>query len=75
MALDRDGQLVWRKTVARGDYGFEGGWAQFKTETTPASPSPVTDGEHRFTLRAFNAEGLESIDSNVAVRNFTPDPE
>ncbi|MEM7356839.1 MAG: PQQ-binding-like beta-propeller repeat protein [Acidobacteriota bacterium] len=60
MAVDPAGKVVWKKTVAQGAYDFRGGLAQFRTETSPASPSPVTDGKHLWVL--FGSGTLVSLD-------------
>ncbi len=64
MAVGRDGKVLWRKAIARGDYGFEGGWAHFKTETSPASPSPVTDGERLWTFFGTGLVAALDFDGN-----------
>ncbi len=65
MAIHPSGKVLWKKSVAEGAYDFQGGLAQFKTETSPASPSPVTDGKHLWvlfgngTLAALDFDGNE----------------
>ena len=60
MAVDLAGKVVWKKAVSQGSYNFTGGLAQFKTETSPASPSPVTDGKHLWAL--FGTGALLGLD-------------
>ncbi len=60
MAVDTGGEILWRREVDQGAYEFKGGMAQFAIETNPASPSPVTDGEHVWTL--FGTGALVAFD-------------
>ena len=60
MAIDPSGKVLWKKSVTQGAYDFQGGLAQFKTETSPASPSPVTDGKHLWVL--FGNGNLAALD-------------
>ena len=68
MAVGRDGKVVWKKTVAQGAYNFTGGLAQFRTETSPASPSPVTDGKHLWVLFGNGILAGLDFDGNEAWR-------
>lgn len=62
MAVGRGGDLIWKKTAGRGAFAARGFAAH---ETSPASPSPVTDGKHLWALfgtgllAAFDLEGNE----------------
>lgn len=60
MAIDTSGKVLWRREVDQGAYEFKGGMAQFAIETNPASPSPVTDGKHVWTL--FGTGALVAFD-------------
>ncbi|MEM9592732.1 MAG: PQQ-binding-like beta-propeller repeat protein [Acidobacteriota bacterium] len=47
LAVDRDGTVAWRQDAGSGSQKVP---EQFALETTLASPSPVTDGEHLWTF-------------------------
>lgn len=57
LAVDRKGEVLWRHTVGQGSLEV---FARFAIETTPASPSPVTDGERLYTL--FGTGTLTAFD-------------
>lgn len=62
LAIDRkDGRVIWKKIV-REEWPHEGG----HTTGSPASNSPVTDGE--FIYAFFGSRGLYCLDTNGAVK-------
>ena len=63
LAVDREGKEAWRQRV---DAGAIKVFAQLAHETNAASPSPVTDGEHLYTL--FGTGLLSSFDLDGTVR-------
>ncbi|MEM7588257.1 MAG: PQQ-binding-like beta-propeller repeat protein [Acidobacteriota bacterium] len=66
MAVDEAGKPQWRTTVSSGAYDFQGGLAQFAHETNPASPSPVTDGEHIWVMYGNGTLAAVDLDGKVA---------
>ncbi len=74
MAVDSTGEIVWKHSVSQGAFDFSGGMAQFKTETSPASPSPVTDGKNLWvlfgtgTLASFDFDGNQAWSTNLEER-------
>jgi len=65
LAVGRDGKLLWQKKVDEG--GLEV-MEQFAHETSPASPSPVTDGEHVWALFATGKLVKLDFDGNLVWR-------
>ena len=63
LAVDRDGTVAWRRRVDAGAIEI---FEQFAHETNAAAPSPVTDGEHLYTL--FGTGQLSSFDRNGTER-------
>ncbi len=63
LAVDREGKEVWRR---RADAGAIEVFPQFAHETNVASSSPITDGEHVYTL--FGTGLLSSFDWNGTAR-------
>ena len=47
LAVSRDGEILWQRRIDQGSFEI---FAQFRHETSPASPSPVTDGTHVWAL-------------------------
>ncbi len=65
LAVGRDGELLWERKVDEG--GLEV-FEQFAHETSPASPSPVTDGEHVWALFGTGKLVKLDFDGNPAWR-------
>lgn len=71
LAVGRDGEVLWRRTVTQGAVKTPK-WAQ--TETSPAAPSPVTDGYHLWTffgtgvVAAFDFDGHELWKTDLVAR-------
>ncbi|MEE8524549.1 MAG: PQQ-binding-like beta-propeller repeat protein [Thermoanaerobaculia bacterium] len=57
LAVSRDGELAWQREVDRGTQKV---FPSLASETTLASPSPVTDGEHLWVL--FGTAKVMAID-------------
>lgn len=47
MAVGTDGEMLWEKSIDQGKLEV---FEQFRHETSPATPSPVTDGTHVWAL-------------------------
>lgn len=62
LAIDRAGEHLW---TARADQGSVEVMQQFAHETSAATPSPVTDGEHLWVL--FGTANLFSFDMSGKV--------
>ncbi len=75
LAIDRQGRVVWRHRVDAGNIKV---FEQFAHETNAASPSPVLDGEHLYTLfgtgtlSSFDLNGKERWRVDLAERYGTP---
>lgn len=74
LAVSDAGKVLWKRTVAAASFDFSGSMEQFKHETNPASPSPVSDGEHLWVL--FGNGLLASFDfdgKQIWQRDLTKD--
>ncbi len=57
LAVSREGKILWRRAAGEGSLKV---FEAFQHETSPASPSPVTDGERVWAL--FSTGQLQSFD-------------
>ena len=75
LAVSRDGELLWQRVADRGSVGV---FSFARHETSPASPSPVTDGEHVWALFAtgklvaFDFDGTLVWKTDLAARYGRP---
>jgi len=69
LAVSRDGEIAWQREV---DHGTQKVFPSLASETTLASPSPVTDGDHLWVLfgtarlTAFDRDGEELWQRDLA---------
>ena len=75
LAVSRDGELLWERVADRGSVEV---FSFARHETSPASPSPVTDGEHLWALFgtgklvSFDLDGKLVWETDLAARYGRP---
>ena len=75
LAVSRDGEILWERVADRGSVEV---FSFARHETSPASPSPVTDGEHVWALFAtgklvsFDLDGRLVWETDLAARYGRP---